>query len=270
MQNVFNAWTSQSLIFISKPARSSEPLKSSPGSHSQSVSCTILAFRFSVSLVSSPTSLWIFATPLESTKAVLCMQPNSCLLPLCHGTVCFPLDSFVSEMLIHEVKVRITVTVAISTDFMLLQLIITNYILMTHATAPRSVCTLAQARPKMSCIHLVVFSLKYTFATYTLTGSQMEGWSSVQHQGSESDGTSHGNHGNTDWRSRNPNRAAQGKAGSCSKPGQQAQEPGLVVPPHLPLPPVCHHSWDSTLPLPGHWASSSETFLDLEKLLPPF
>ena len=31
-----------------------------------------------------------------------------------------------------------------------------SYILMTHATAPRSARTLAQARPTMSCIHLVL------------------------------------------------------------------------------------------------------------------
>ena len=30
-----------------------------------------------------------------------------------------------------------------------------SYVLMTHATAPRSACTLAQARPTMSCIRLV-------------------------------------------------------------------------------------------------------------------
>jgi len=34
-------------------------------------------------------------------------------------------------------------------------------ILMTHATAPRSARTLAQARPTMSCIHLVVSSWRY-------------------------------------------------------------------------------------------------------------
>ena len=33
-----------------------------------------------------------------------------------------------------------------------------SYILMTHATAPRSARTLAQARPTMSCIHLVVLN----------------------------------------------------------------------------------------------------------------
>jgi len=31
-----------------------------------------------------------------------------------------------------------------------------SYILITHATAPRSARTLAQARPPMSCIHLVI------------------------------------------------------------------------------------------------------------------
>ena len=32
-----------------------------------------------------------------------------------------------------------------------------SYILMTHATAPRSACTVAQARPTMSCIRLVLY-----------------------------------------------------------------------------------------------------------------
>ena len=35
---------------------------------------------------------------------------------------------------------------------------------MSHATAPRSACTLAQARPTMSCIHLVDISL--TLSTF--------------------------------------------------------------------------------------------------------
>ena len=33
-----------------------------------------------------------------------------------------------------------------------------SYILMTHATAPRSACTLAQAHPTMSCIPLVAYN----------------------------------------------------------------------------------------------------------------
>jgi len=32
-----------------------------------------------------------------------------------------------------------------------------SYILMTHAAAPRSACTFAQARPTMSCIRLVTY-----------------------------------------------------------------------------------------------------------------
>jgi len=73
---------------------------------------------------------------LRVPKQYLRMQPNSCLLPLCHGTICFPLDSFVSKMLIHEVKVTITVTVAISADFMFLELLITKSAITFNSVHP--------------------------------------------------------------------------------------------------------------------------------------
>ena len=42
-----------------------------------------------------------------------------------------------------------------------------SYILMTHATAPRSARTLAQARPTMSCIHLVMICPVMEFELYS-------------------------------------------------------------------------------------------------------